>query len=241
MAMPWLTLLALVWLGACSPSTVFVQTFRPPTAEPLDLKGDRVVAMVLMADPEKRAHAEDALAREITKRGAIGIPMHKLLPNTDARDEAAARKAVEASGAKGIIAMRPRRAQKKVVTPEQSYYGSSYGGFWGGYYPYGWGAPYVGSYAGYGHGSSYVVAEAPTRTPHGLDTVQYIEQPIVVPEHTEVYDTVRVEIVIYSLKQNQLVWVGETETVDPSDVDSFVEELVEGTAEELKRLYLVPS
>ena len=52
---------------------------------------------------------------------------------------------------------------------------------------------------------------------------------------------VRVEIVIYSFKQNQLVWVGETESVDPGDVDRFVEELAEGTAEELQRLWLVPS
>ena len=59
--------------------------------------------------------------------------------------------------------------------------------------------------------------------------------------HVDVYDVVRVEIVIYSFKQNQLVWAGETESVDPGDVDEFVQDLAEGTAAELQRLWLVPS
>jgi hypothetical protein len=66
------------------------------------------------------------------------------------------------------------------------------------------------------------------------------DQTVVDPGGVEIYDVIRVEIVIYSLKQNQLVWAGESETVDPSDVESFVEELTEGTAEQLRQQWLIP-
>src|SRR5262245_1850215 len=94
-------MLAVTCLPACSPATVFVSSYRPPTAEPLDLKGERVAALVLLDDPPTRARAEDALAREISKRGALGVPMHVVLPNAGAGNEAEAREAVERANVKG--------------------------------------------------------------------------------------------------------------------------------------------
>jgi hypothetical protein len=229
-----LTLLAVAGLAGCSPSTVFVSSYRPPTAEPLEMRGERVAALVMLGDPEKRAHAEDALAREITKRGAQGVAMHRLLPDKVIADEESARAAVERAGVKGVVAMRPRRAQKAVVTPASTYSLPMYTGFWGGYYPYSYGTTGWGS-------NTWSAADGPERTTHGPQTVDpYANQTVHVPGHVDVYDVIRVEIVIYSLKQNQLVWAGESETVDPAGVDAFVEELVEGTAEELKRQWLIP-
>jgi hypothetical protein len=235
---PLMTLLAVAGLAACSPSTVFVSSYRPPTAEPLNMRGERVAALVMLTDPDKRAHAEDALAREITKRGAQGLPMHRLLPEKVIADEVSARAAVEQSGVKGVVAMRPRRAQKTVVTPPSTYSMPIYSGFWGGYYGY---YPYS-YYGSTGWGSNtWSAADGPDRTTHGPQTVDpYANQTVYDPGHVDVYDVIRVEIVIYSLKQNQLVWAGESETVDPAGVDAFVEELVEGTAEELKRQWLIP-
>ena len=127
------TLLVIGGLWGCSPSTVFVSSYRPPTAEPLDLKGERVAALVMLANSDIRGRAEDALAREITMRGAQGIPMHQLLPDAAVATEAEMRAAVEQAGVRGVIAMRPRRAQKTVVTPPSTYSMPMYTGFWGGY------------------------------------------------------------------------------------------------------------
>ena len=227
-------LLAVAGLAACSPSTVFVSSYRPPTAEPLNMRGERVAALVMLADPEKRAHAEDALAREITKRGAVGVAMHRILPDAVIADEQSARTAVEQAGVKGVVAMRPRRAQKTVVTPPSTYTLPMYSGFWGGYYPYSYGT------AGWGS-NTWAAADGPDRTTHGPQTVDPYYNPTVYdPGHVDIYDVIRVEIVIYSLKQNQLVWAGESETVDPDGVDAFVEELVEGTAEQLRIQWLIP-
>ena len=228
------TLLAVAGLAACSPSTVFVSSYRPPTAEPLNMRGERVAALVILSDPAKRAHAEDALAREITERGAQGVAMHRLLPDKVITDEVSARAAVEQAGVKGVVAMRPRRAQKTVVTPPSTYTMPMYSGFWGGYYPYSYGT------AGWGS-NTWSAADGPDRTTHGPQTVDpYAHQTVYDPGLVDVYDVIRVEIVIYSLKQNQLVWAGESETVDPEGLNAFVEELVEGTAEELKRQWLIP-
>lgn len=57
---------------------------------------------------------------------------------------------------------------------------------------------------------------------------------------TQVYDTVVwVETLIYSLKQNQLVWAGQSNTVNPSSLNSLISDLATATAEELHRLSLV--
>lgn len=214
---------------ACSPSIVFISSYRPPKAEPLDLKGERVAALVLMDDAASRARAEDALAREISARGAQGVAMYRMLPNAGVNSEAEARAAVEQADVKGVIAMRPRKAQKQVVTPPSTYTMPMYNGFWGGYYPYGW-------------GTTWAAADGPYRTTHGPQQVDpYLDQTVTDPGHVDVYDVIRVEIVIFSLKQNQLVWAGETETDDPGDINDFVEDLAAGTAEELRRLWLVPS
>ena len=41
------------------------------------------------------------------------------------------------------------------------------------------------------------------------------------------------------MRQNKLVWAGESETTNPSKVDAFVKELAAGTAKEMKKLGLL--
>jgi hypothetical protein len=220
----------LVGSFACSPAApTFTSSYRPPTAEPLDMKGEPVAAVVLMYDQPIRQRAESALARGITERGARGLAMYQLLPNAEPDDEDAARAAFERAGVQGVVVMRPRKAQRTVVTPPSTYSLPTYYGYWGGYYSYGWnnvwGAP-----------------DGPDRVTHGPQEANPYSGGVVHdPGRTDVYDVIRVEILIYSLKQNQLVWAGEAETTEPGTVDAFIEDLVEGTADELKRFYLVPS
>jgi hypothetical protein len=187
---------ALIGLAACA-STSFVSTWKAPDATPLTNEGNKVAAIVMSQNEAARRAAEDALARELTARGAEGIPMYTLVSDAEP-DEATARAAFEKEGIAGAVVLRPVSKDQEVVgTP--SYTGPYYGGFWGGYYGYGWGSPW-------GAGGTDI------RT----NTI------------------VTVETLVYSLKQNKLVWAGQSQTTNPSQVDSFVREIVNAAAKEMQ-------
>src|SRR5262245_9645986 len=105
----------LLALGACatdrppSNSHVFLESHRDPDAQPLHLKGSKVVAVVMLQDPKARRRAEDALANEITKLGAQGVAMYTIEGTTAApKDgESDTRAKVESIGAQGVVVMRP--------------------------------------------------------------------------------------------------------------------------------------
>jgi hypothetical protein len=229
-------LLAALAATACGHGITIVTSVRPPDAEPLHMRGEKVAAVVMMQDQTIRRKAEDALARAITKHGAVGVAMYTLLPSSNPADEGAARAALEAAGVKGVIVMHPERVRKTEVTPAQTYSMPYYTGYWGGYYPYGWGNAWgmpsmpIGVYArpeGPVHGG----AMAPYYT-SGPATVD-------VPASEEKVTVVRVEILVYSLKQNRLCWAGVTEKTDPGNVESFVMDLADVTAEQLKDVRLI--
>lgn len=54
---------------------------------------------------------------------------------------------------------------------------------------------------------------------------------------TDTYVTV--ETLIYDLRQNKLVWAGQSKTMNPSQVDAFVNELAKAVSGELKKAGLV--
>jgi hypothetical protein len=76
--------------------------------------------------------------------------------------------------------------------------------------------PYWGGYYGYGWGGAWSTGPD-IRT----DTI------------------VSVETLVYSLKQNKLIWAGESKTTNPSNVDSFVRELATSAAKEMKKAKLL--
>ncbi len=73
---------------------------------------------------------------------------------------------------------------------------------------------YWGGYYGYGWGGAWGGTEIRT------DTI------------------VIVETLVYSLKQNKLVWAGESKTTNPSKIDAFVKEVAAGAGKEMKKLGL---
>lgn len=136
-----LPLLAAIVLSACGSSTSFVSSWKSPTARPLDLKGERVAAVAMMEDGAARKAAEDKLAREISARGAAGVPLYRITAGTNPTDEAQVRSALEQGNFKGAVVMRP--TGKKTETHVTSY--PDYDPFWGGYYGYGWGTAWPGT------------------------------------------------------------------------------------------------
>jgi hypothetical protein len=192
---------AMSGLAACA-TTSFNSTWKAPDAQPIgNFAGKKVVGFVATKNEAVRRSAEDALAGELTARGAQGVAGYTVVP-PDVTDEARAKAMVEKSGAVGVVVIRPVGKDKEVYSTPSMYTGPYYGGFWGGYWGYGWGAPWGGG---------------EIRT----DTI------------------VTVETLVYSLAQNKLIWAGQSQTTNPSKVDSFVREMVAATAKEMKKAGLI--
>jgi len=197
-------ILASVTLSACA-TTGFVSTWKAPDATPLQLSGSKVAAVVMIGNEAARRAAEDALAREITARGAQGVAMYTIQPEARPDNEQAVRAAVEGAGVAGAVVMRPVGKEKEDVATPVAYGGPMYGGYWGGYYGYGWGSPYP--YGG---------------TEIRTDTI------------------VSIETLVYSLRQNKLVWAGQSRTTNPTGVDQLVKETSAAVALELQKQGLIP-
>jgi hypothetical protein len=188
---------------ACA-STSFNSVWKAPGAGPLNFKGKKVAALVVSKEEGVRYGAEDALAREITARGAVGIAAYTLIPKELVQDKEKAKEFLQKADVAGVVAMRVVGKEKELTQTSGTYWGGpAYATFWGaGYYGYGWGGVYDPGYL---------------RT----DTI------------------VTVEILVYSLAQDKLVWAAQSETTNPSKVGPFVKELTAKAAAELKKQGLI--
>lgn len=90
---------------ACA-TTTFQSTWKSPEAKPLQLKGRKVVAVFVSRDPLLRRRAEDAMAREITARGAMGVAAYTFLSDSEVRDQEAAQAKAATLGFAAAAAMR---------------------------------------------------------------------------------------------------------------------------------------
>jgi len=219
--------LAAVALPGCGPTTTYASSWRSPTAEPLNLKGQLVAAVVMIDDEANRRVAEDTLASEITHYGAKGVPMYRILPGHKVEDEATAKAAIEKAHVKGVVVMRPMGVRQEVETT-QVYSGAMYGGYWGGYYGYGW-------------GNAWGAPVSPYRTSHGpQELYPYGGASVGTSEtYSTTTEIIMVETLVYSLEQNQLVWAGRSETTDRPKLQVFVIELTGMVAKELGRMGLL--
>jgi hypothetical protein len=138
---------AAVAAAACA-STSFNSTWRNPAAEPGNFKGKKVAALIVSKEEAVRYGAEDALARELTARGAVGIAAYTLIPKELIQDKEKAREFLEKADVAGIVAMRVVGKDKEITQSSGTYWGGpAYATFWGGgYYGWGWGGVYDPGY-----------------------------------------------------------------------------------------------
>jgi hypothetical protein len=184
---------AAVTLAACA-TTSLQSTWKDPTAAPLNLKGKKVVALVVTDEEALRYATEEEAAREITAHGAIGVPAYRLLPQAQIRDKERARAIFEKEGIEAVVVLRLVATEKELSGsfPSNPGYSSFWGpGFWAG----GWG------------GDGYL------RT----DTILIVET------------------LVYSLQQNKLVWASQSQTMNPTQVGSFVRELSKTLGTEMEK------
>lgn len=140
-------LLAAGAAAACA-TTSFQSTWRAPGVAPLSFKGKKVAALVISKEEGVRYGAEDALARELTARGAVGIPAYSQIPRELVQDKEKAKEFLAKANVAGVVAMRVVGRDKQLTQSPGSYWGGpTYATFWGaGYYGWGWGAVYDPGY-----------------------------------------------------------------------------------------------
>lgn len=134
---PLLVAAALVSV-ACA-TTIFVSTWKAPDARPLRLSGRKVVAIFLSKSPATRRLAEDAMAKEISARGAQGVPGYTILSDEEVKNRDAAKAKLESLGFSGAVVMRVVGKETEVTyEPGILWTRPYYRHFWGGYWGWGW-------------------------------------------------------------------------------------------------------
>jgi hypothetical protein len=115
----------LLALAGCA-TTGFRSTWTDPSASSITLTGRTVAAFVIGIHEPLRRTAEDALVRELTARGALGIAGSELLPAPEARNPEAARPKLQHAGVEGTVALR-------IVARDQQirYFPPTFWGYWG--------------------------------------------------------------------------------------------------------------
>jgi hypothetical protein len=104
--------------GCATSSTNFVNTRKAPDAAPVSFAGKKVAAFALGVTEPMRRDTEEALARELSARGAQGVPAYQLVPSTELRDREAAKVKLRQAGVEGVVLLRLVDTQKKKVHTE---------------------------------------------------------------------------------------------------------------------------
>ena len=138
-----LTATLVLTLANCVASTKLISSWRAPDAQPLNMGGKKVAAIVISSNQSMSRGAEVSLAREISARGAIGMPGYGIIPEEERADSNKVQARLESNGIEAVVVMRPVSKEKQVnYVPGASYWGGPmYGGGFYGYYGHGYASP----------------------------------------------------------------------------------------------------
>jgi hypothetical protein len=132
--------------AAFAASNEFVSTWKAPGAAGMSFAGRKVAAVLIVDDQNLRVSAEEALAREISARGPVGVPSYRIIPREELASKDAAKGWFERAGVSGLMVLR------LVQTETEKVYSSA---LWvSGYYNYAW------DYWGYGWANVYPIGKA---------------------------------------------------------------------------------
>ena len=127
-------------------STKFQSSWKSPDAASVDLRGQKVVALVIRKDDVSRQDAEHALARELTARGLQGIEAYTIVPASELRNREAAKARMEKAGIAAVVVMKEVGQRTQFTESAATFYSTAtYSSFWG-YYDSGWSYMYEPSY-----------------------------------------------------------------------------------------------
>src|SRR5688572_30176646 len=124
-------------LVATGAQNQFLSTWKAPGAEQIDFTGRKVAAVLIVDDPNLRVSAEEALAREISARGATAVPAYKILPKELLTDKDAARAWFEKARIEGLVILRVVKTDTQKVYSSVVWSSGYYGNAWD-YWGTGW-------------------------------------------------------------------------------------------------------
>ena len=175
--------------------TKLVTTSKNPSAKPAAFA--KVVVVVASKDADLRRRAEGGLARRV--RNAVAAV--SIMPDVSLDDREAIKAGIKASGADGVLLVRPLSITEDVNMEASEQYIVEYPSLW--------------SY----WDSNYMVVTRP-----GAVTIEKV---------------VTLEIAIFSVANEQIVWAGRMKTTNPKSLRVFLDEMVEMGSKELKKQGLV--
>lgn len=172
-----------------------VTTSKNPAAKPAAFA--KIVVVVTSKDADLRRRAEGGLARRV--RNAVAATT--IMPDVSLDDREAIKSAIKASGADGVLLVRPLSITEDVNMEASEQYIVEYPSLWS-YWDNNW-----------------MVVTRP-----GAVTIEKV---------------VTLEIAIFSVANEQIVWAGRMKTTNPKSLRVFLDEMVEMGSKELKKQGLV--
>jgi hypothetical protein len=119
----------------------FTSVWAAPDAQTVSFKGQKVAALVMLDNWERRVPREEALARELTARGMTGVPAYLVIPKEELKSADRARDWFEKVSVAGVVVLRPVSTEKVKEHTAELWTSPSYSTL-SGYYPYGWATVY---------------------------------------------------------------------------------------------------
>lgn len=133
------SVLCLSLVGSFETKAKFTSTWKAPGAAGVSYAGKKVVGLIVSDDLSLRMSAEEALARELTARGAQGVAAYRVIPKEEIRNTDSAKRWFEQMGVAGVVLMRLVDVSKEKIPTAVVWAGATYGSLWD-YYPYAWGS-----------------------------------------------------------------------------------------------------
>lgn len=206
-----LLLLGLVACGGGA-KTNMAQSYRNPGYEQTTF--DHVLVIGVTQDQERRRAFEDALSQAIAGQGGRAAPSWQLLPQSEKLEKEQILAVVETGGFDGVLISR-----LLAVEQQQEYTkGSTYNEPRTRYYPASYNYGYGGYYGFYG--TTYTKVHE--------------------PGYLKTSRTIVLESMLYSVATEELVWTGQSETVDAESIEDARASMTKAVASALQSEQLIP-
>ena len=137
-----IVMLTILSLSACT-STHFVSTWQDPDAAFGKLDGEKVAAFLISEDESARRGVEEALANELTARGAQGVAGFTLLSSDSAKDKAVAVSKLKEASVQAVVTMRIVSESQQTTTTPATWHSVPAYRLWGDYWVRGWRTTYT--------------------------------------------------------------------------------------------------
>ncbi len=200
--------------GCKTTATNFSQSYRNPGYEETVFK--KLMVIGVAEDQETRRAFEGALVSAIGKEGGTAQASITVLPQDAAFTEEQLHAAIDAGGFDGVLLTRLLSVDKtQKYTPPKKHNNPKTR-----YYP-------ASPGLGWGYGGFY-----------GFYGTTYAE--VREPGYFKTSTTLKLETNLYSVATNELVWTGQSETIDPKSLEDARASVTRAVAKKLKGERLIP-